>query len=115
MTWSDALDLAGFDMPPAVCVRHLRFVPCRSGSGPHITSSRPEDVERVRKHQEQEERKPRSQPAFEVVYCGPGGHMSPSPPDAGYSSGRPRITGTEVVELPGEPWTYEVQVRWDFG
>jgi hypothetical protein len=55
-----------------------------------------------------------TKPVFEVVYCGPGGSMSPNPPDVQYSFGNTQILGTEVVELPGEPWTYEIQVRREF-
>lgn len=34
-----------------VCVTHLRFVPCRSDGGHHY-SSKPDEVEMVRKHQQ---------------------------------------------------------------
>jgi hypothetical protein len=38
-----------YDTPPAVCMIHLRFIPCRK-SGGHYYSSEPQDVTRVLHH-----------------------------------------------------------------
>lgn len=43
-------ELGLYDEHVTVCVKHLRYVPCRKG-GEHVFSSKPEDVEKVRRYQ----------------------------------------------------------------